>query len=91
MTKPLANGVVADRTYSDLEEASLRNLNRLKRVLMDLRDGDNDTSEAFDLALQMYEDEALRLRIYGMLIHKRLSEAETAAMQLAAANRETAK
>jgi hypothetical protein len=86
MTKPLPDGTVVDRTYGDLEEASLQNMDRLILILRDLKDG-GETDVAFENALVLYKDEAERLRIMGMLIHKRVSEAGIAAEQLAAANK----
>lgn len=88
MTKPTTDGDVVTRTYGDLEEVSKRNMNRLKFMLRDLRNGGETTRAAFDVTLELYEDEVERLEIMRMLIHKELSDAGAAAYRLAAVDKQ---
>lgn len=87
MTKPTTDGVVVERTYGDLEAVSLRNMRRLKGMLKDLRNGGETTRASFEQTLELYEDEIERLQIMRFLMHKQLSEAESAAFRLAAVDR----
>lgn len=86
MTKPSATGNVLTRTASDLEEVALRHSARLTELMTHLLDG--NTNDALRIAVELKDENSKVLRILGMLIHKRLSEAETAAMALAATDRQ---
>lgn len=87
MTKPTTDGVVVEHTYSDLEEVSRQNMKKLRRAMSILRRGGESTHAAFDIAAELFEDEAERLLIMGMLRQKNLSEAGLAAERLAAVDR----
>lgn len=90
MTKPTTDGVVVERIYSDLEVVSLRHMNYLKGMLKQLREGGEATRASFDSTLELYEAEVERLQIMRMLIDKRFSDAEMAAMRLAAVDKRQA-
>lgn len=85
MTKPLVDGDVFARTYGDLAEASAQNMNRLLKLNCDLIDGNTDSARK--MALELYKDEAERLRIMTMLQYRQLKDAESAAMRLAAVDK----
>lgn len=86
MTKPTDDGGVVQRTYGDLEHISEQNMNRLLTVILDLRNGANDTEAAFSILLEMYKDEAQRLRVMTYLRMKHINDAGALAEKLAATN-----
>lgn len=87
MTKPTSDGDVMMRAYGDLEEVSQQTMTRLWLILADLKGAGAETNNAFNIALQLFQDEAERMRIMTMLKFQKVSDAGRAAERLAATNR----
>lgn len=83
-----AEGYVLGRVCNDLESYILETGDKLADIITDLIDGDEVTDAALKNAVGLVQDNAKLLHIVTLLARKDFVGAETAAMRLAAENKE---